>query len=60
MKQHKLHNHAWNVFHTDIWCERPNKKHVSVKHVSLKHIYSNHVSALIWTQLKTVTLKERV
>ena len=26
MKQHKLHNHAWNVFHTDIWCERPNKK----------------------------------
>ena len=45
MKQHKLYNHAWNVFET-IFCEQCNNKHVS-----LKHVYSNHVSALMWTQL---------
>ena len=33
----KIHNHAWNVFETDIWCELSNNK---------------HVSALMWTQLK--------
>ena len=52
MKQHKLYNHAWNVFETDIWCEQCNNKHVSLKQVSSKQVYSNHVSALIWTQLK--------
>ena len=41
MKQHKLYNHAWNVFETNIWCEQCNNKHV----------YYNHVSALMWTQL---------
>ena len=27
-KQHKLYNHVWNVFETDIWYEQCNDKHV--------------------------------
>ena len=48
-KQHKLNNHAWNVFESDICCEQRNNNHVLVKHASALINYVN--TALETTEL---------